>query len=239
MGQLVTLDQLNQGLGWTWYFKLAEFENKRPKLPCSAFPYSLAINNTVIAEQHVCTYELKNRIRNWVAESCADTVILDILKKDYYYNWGSSYSGGYNVFWGYHVFYFQTSEEHLMFKLAFSEYISDILPYDPEKPPNYITSAKEDLLKSQENLDSAYEAYKKSTKKKDRAELGELLVNFDTHLRRWDGESDLIFKDDDGKEVERPELLRVYRRIRDLKRSERLHEEIMDIHSTFIPKARF
>lgn len=239
MGQLVTLDQLNQGLGWTWYFKLAEFENKRPKLPCSTFPYSLAINNNVIEEQYVCNYELKNRILTWVNGAPSDYVILDVIKKDYYHSYGSSYnSSGYNVYWGYHVFYFRTEEEQLMFKLAFSEQISDILPYDPEQPPNYIQRAVTELAEAKENLDSAFKAYRDATKKKDRVDLEQLYTNFETHLSRWDGESELTFTEDD-KKVERPELFRVYRRIYQLKSATRHHDSIMDIHSTFVPKARF
>lgn len=237
MGQLVTLDQLNEGVGWTWYFKLAEFENKRPKLPCSAFPYSLAINGNVIDEPHVCTFELKNRIRNWVAESASDLVILDILKKDYYYSYGS-YGSGWNVVWSYHVFYFSSEAEALMFKLAFSEHISEILPYDPERLPNYIQSAKDDVAKSQESLDSAFTAYTKAVKKKDQATLDQLYANFNEHLRKWDGESDLTFTEDD-KVVERPELLRVYRRIYQLNRSNECYDRILDMHSTFVPKSRY
>lgn len=243
MGQLVTLDQLNQGLGWTWHFRLAEFENKRPKLPCSTFPFSLAINNHDIEEQYVCTYDLKSRILEWVKGTSSEYVILDIIKKDYYHSYGRKYnSGGYNVDWGYHVFYFRTEEEQLMFKLAFSEQVSDILPYDPDKPPNYIQSAVADLQETTESLEKAYQDYKDASKKKDRATLEELRANFDAHLLRWDGSSTLTFTED-GKEssveVEKPELFRVYRCIYRHKSAVHQHDSIMDIHSTFVPKARF
>ena len=237
MGQLVTLDQLNQGLGWSWYF--SEFDNKYPKLPCSAFPYSLAIRRDTIDEPHATNYDLKRRIRTWVIESVSDIVILDIIKKDYYHYWSDSHDGGYNLVWSYHVFHFGNEAEALMFKLAFSEYISEILPYDPAKLPNYIQSAQKDFARAKDSFDRGEERYNEATKKKDRLTTQTLNETFDAKLQDWNGETDLSFADQDNNEIECPELQQRYRRLYNLRRDERRLKDILDIHSTFVPKSRY
>jgi hypothetical protein len=237
MGRLVTVDQLNTELGWDWYF--TEFSNKRPVLPCSTFPVSLAINDKIIADPHEPNYWLKNEIRKWVTESVGDMVILDRIKKDYYHYWDSKHDHGYNVNWGYHLFYFSSDAEAIIFKLKFCEHISEILPYDPDKKPNYVQSAEKRLINDKEWFEKVEEEYKEKTKKKDRVPLDTLFATYVQNLQQWDGQQDLIFKDDDGNEVENPALQRRYRAIYNLRRAEEHLASILDTHSTFVPKTRF
>jgi hypothetical protein len=236
MGRLVTVDQLNSELGWDWYF--TEFENKRPKLPCSTFPVSLAINDNIIADPHEPNYFLKNEIRKWAESQSSSLVILDRITKDYYHYWSDSHEYGSNLNWGYHIFYFETDADALLFKLKFGEHISEILPYDPEKEPNYIQRHRKQLAKAKEWLTTVEDQYEKETKKKDRVPLDELFANYEAHLTRWNGSDDLTFTED-GKEVQRPDLQRRYRAIRDLRNAEEDLAEILNIHSTFVPKTRF
>jgi hypothetical protein len=237
MGRLVTLDQLNSELGWTWYF--TEFDsNNRPTLPCSTFPVSLAINDKFIADPNAPNNELKNEIRKWVENQSTSTIILDRLKKDYYHYWSSSHEYGSNINWGYHIFYFGSDAEALMFKLRFCDYISEILPYDPERPPNYIQAAHKQLERAHAWMATSEKQYEEATKKKDRISINELFADYEEKLQEWDGETELNFVEDD-KEVKRPDLQRRYSAIRQLRSAEKNLVNILDVHSTFVPKSRY
>jgi hypothetical protein len=237
MGRLVTLDQLKAELGWDWYF--TEFDsNKRPVLPCSTFPVSLAINNNIIANPQETTW-LKNEIRSWVRDSVADLVLLDEIKKDYYHYWSTNNEYGSNIVWGYQIFHFSSDAEALMFKLRFHEHISEILPYDPEKEPNFIQAVRKRLVREKEWHEKVEAEYRDSTKKKDRVPLETLFTTYDEKLQKWNGETDLVFTDNNGEEEIRPDLQRRYRAIYKLREAEHDLAHILDMHSTFVPKTRF
>lgn len=236
MGQLVTVNQLCQGLGADWYF--TEFDGNRYPVISSTFPFSLAIHNDIIAKS---SYEnnmvLKNRIREWVFDTVTDMVVLDVIRKDYQSYWSETQSHTERVDWGYHVFYFKVEADAVQFKLAFSEYISDILPYDPKRPITYIQSAEKELAVAKERLEKLESTA--DSLQPDFMTIEAIAAQLEGHLKRWDGQVQLFFDTPEG-QVEMPkELFQRFKAVRALKRAELDFAQITDIHSTFKPKSRY
>lgn len=180
MGRLATLSELTQGLGADWYF--TEFENGQPVLPSDEFKHDVAINNDTFKQHH----GLKNIIRKFVTENVTDLVLVDEVTEDYFHYWSTrgpryDWDGG-HIHWGFHIFYFQEENEAVLFKLRFSEYIAELTPYDPERPPSHIQEAEyrkkeaeQNLATAQERLSKAQVAYKKALANKKNEEWDEFI----------------------------------------------------------------
>jgi hypothetical protein len=241
MGQLVTIDELKEGLGLSWYF--TEFNShKRPVFPNSAFLYSVAINSKILQRYPgEDNYSLKHEIRKWVTRNCSDIVVIELLQKEYqsYYSWGSQrHSDHQNISWGYHVFHFELEAEAVMFKLTFSEHTSEVLPYDPENVPCIIQSAIKDLKIATDKLEAATK--KVVEEKGEKAwTLEQATALYKNELRNWNGEGKLKFLSDEHEYEEDPIELERLKAIREFEQAKSHHDSIIDIHSTFTPKSRY
>ena len=180
-------------------------------LPAGDFQYVLGINNKVIRD----TPSHKVSIRKFIESALVDDVLIKVTYKDYLhycetykpkYDWTH-----YNVTWGFHEFWFQNESDMVMFKMKFSEQISEITPYNPDALPGelqeaeyYKKEAEERLQKYLNELDDAEVLYinkKKETIKKEKMKFDkEVVERLVKEIDEDDIESDLILVDGDGKD---------------------------------------
>lgn len=112
MGQLLTVDMMNQGLGVIWYTGCDKFI-----VPNDNFPHVIHIHEDDIKGHH---YSIRKNI-----EALNGLVVMTMLDLRYFYNWGRKYSdGGFQVEHKYHQFSFEDEASAVAFKLMFSNIIT-------------------------------------------------------------------------------------------------------------------
>lgn len=115
MGRLVTLKMLeNNDLGASWYLN-----NDRDRLPNEQYAHRIAIDYQDLNPHKVA-------IREWIENNLSSVVILTQRDLMYYYQYGKSWEGGYQISHGYFMFFFTTEQEAMAFSLRFSDIITAV-----------------------------------------------------------------------------------------------------------------
>jgi hypothetical protein len=139
----------------------------------------------------------------------------------------------------FHVFYFQDENEAMLFKLRFSEHVSEELPYDPTKIPDFLHDCDEDVKAAEKKVKTANKnASKGKTEPFDYDDLCGM-VDRVLHKGGWDGESELTFIDGDGVEYKDDLELERAKAIVQLKRATKRRDDQYDRHSTYPPKSNY
>lgn len=137
MGNLVTRETLFPSPAW--YFEDARYYWEKKTWiytwPNKSFPVQVAIHQDDVKDYN----DRKISIRRWVTANVQGTVIVDEVDKSYrvYFSedrhWDRSYERT-NI-WV--VFYFETEDDALMFRLAFSEYVKEMTDLHPTRNDEY------------------------------------------------------------------------------------------------------
>jgi len=116
MGSLVTVAGIKETIGVRWYAKYG-----LGTLPCDEFPFEAAMDTRVMEGNR----DLQIAVRKFVEQQLRDTVIYSYLDLTYYYEYERG-SSGYQIDHGYDRFFFESEESAIMFKLHFSEHLTEV-----------------------------------------------------------------------------------------------------------------
>lgn len=138
MGKLLTQDQLTPDV--SWHFTNAYWSSDKGRWmarhPDPSWPAMCAIHDDNFERSsYNPTPDLKQEIRRWIEASLPDNVLLDYKELDYQYYRGEY--KGWDSCWSmqnrYRLFYFESNESALLFKLRFSEVIVPVTYNHPKK----------------------------------------------------------------------------------------------------------
>lgn len=130
MGTIVRLKDIKDA---SWYSKDATWGHDSYVMawPNESFPHHVSI----IVDEFRKDPELKPRIRRWVENNLSDTVIIDIIDKSYRVFYGRDHDWDHSreVESKWMVFSFEDEHSATMFKLAFSDLITEVSDKHPHR----------------------------------------------------------------------------------------------------------
>ena len=137
MGKLINITEFggDHGLDYSWYFPdyyFKSYDGIHMYSISSGFPFNSAIHCDVINFGNNSNL-LKIEIRKWIESNLSNIVITNYINKNYTLWYGKdTYDRNHRpITHGYQIFNFETSEDHVYFKLRFMEYLSEIKQYNP------------------------------------------------------------------------------------------------------------
>lgn len=220
MGQLLSLAGIKANLGAHWYF------TSEVKLPNAEYPHTLFI----LCEK--LTNQARVEIRKFVQSSCEDTVIVETFRRTYrsYTNMTGHRWDWYDreINWSYECFYFQTEEEALLFKLRFSELVSEFTDYDLEHPPSHIQESEREIKELEKSTAKALSELYENTNDKDNKQIQPLTQEIIDHLvetaARWREDDPILFVDEEGTKFTHSRLERYIRMLYRLRKEQERFE---------------
>lgn len=136
MGRLITLNEISgvedHGINASWYFDDAfrVYSTSKYKInwPNISYPSCIAIHETKLYNNSV-----KIEIRKWIENTLSDTVILYPINKSYrrYYGEPGDFEESSMISNIWQGFYFDNEHSATLFKLRFSDIVSEVTDYHP------------------------------------------------------------------------------------------------------------